>query len=62
MVAGNTGSDTHFPTTVTVYTCFNWKPPFAGAGFQVPWGTWSIGMPATIKLQAVVTEVLQRQQ
>ena len=62
VVAGSTGADTHFPTTVTVYTCFNWQPPFAGVGFEVPWGTWSIGMPDTIKLQAVVTEVLQRQQ
>jgi Flp pilus assembly protein TadG len=62
VVAGSTGSATHYPTTVTVYTCFNWRPPLAGVRLKVPWGTWSIGMPDTIKLQAVVTEALQRQQ
>ncbi len=62
VVAGSTGSDTHFPTTVTVYACFNWQPPLSGVRIGVPWGTWSIGMPDTIKLQTVVTEVIQRQQ
>ena len=32
VVAGSTGSDTHYPTTVTVYTCFNWKPPTCRRG------------------------------
>ena len=61
VAGGSTGADTHYPTTVTVYTCFNWKPPLAGVGFKVPWGTWSIGMPASIPIRAVVTEALQRQ-
>lgn len=61
VVAGSTGADTHYPTTVTVYACFNWAPPLAGVGFQVPWGTWSIGMPPSIPIRAVVTEALQRQ-
>lgn len=51
-VAGSTGSDTHFPTTVTVYTCFNFKPPMAGF----------VMIPSQITLRAVITEVLQRQQ
>ena len=42
----------HYPTTVTVYTCFNWAPPMAG--FVV--------IPSQITLRAVITEVLQRQQ
>jgi hypothetical protein len=62
VVAGSTGSDTHYPTTVTVYTCFNWHPPFSGVRIGVPWGTWSIGMPDTITIRAVATEALQRQQ
>lgn len=61
VAAGSTGADTHYPTTVTVYACFNWKPPFSGVGFAVPWGTWSIGMPQTIPIRAVTTEALQRQ-
>jgi hypothetical protein len=61
VVAGSTGADTHYPTTVTVYACFNWAPPLAGVGFKVPWGTWSIGMPQSIPIRAVVTEALQRQ-
>jgi hypothetical protein len=61
VAGGSTGADTHYPTTVTVYTCFNWQPPLAGIGFQVPWGTWSLGMPQTIPIRAVVTEALQRQ-
>jgi hypothetical protein len=42
----------HYPTTVTVYTCFNWTPPMAGFVF----------IPNQIPLRAVITEVLQRQQ
>jgi hypothetical protein len=61
VVGGSTGADTHYPTTVTVYTCFNWKPPLAGVGFKVPWGSWSLGMPQTIAIRAVITEALQRQ-
>ena len=52
VVAGSTGSDTHYPTTVTVYTCFNWQPPMAGF----------VLIPSQITLRAVITEVLQRQQ
>jgi hypothetical protein len=52
VVAGSTGSDTHFPTTVTVYACFNWTPPMAGF----------VLIPAQIPLRAVITEVMQRQQ
>jgi len=52
VVAGSTGTTTHYPTTVTVYTCFNWKPPMAG--FVV--------IPSQVTLRAVITEVLQRQQ
>lgn len=61
VAAGSTGADTHYPTTVTVYACFNWKPPLAGVAFRVPWGTWSLGMPQTIPLRAVITEAVQRQ-
>ena len=61
VAAGSTGADTHYPTTVTVYACFNWNPPLSGVGFAVPWGTWSIGMPKTIPIRAVTTEALQRQ-
>lgn len=42
---------THYPTTVTVYTCFVWTPPMAG--FVV--------IPSTITLRAIVTEAMQRQ-
>lgn len=42
----------HYPTRVTVYTCFNWTPPMSG--FVV--------IPNQITLRAVVTEVIQRQQ
>jgi len=42
----------HYPTTVTVYTCFNWTPPMAGF----------VLIPSQITLRAVITEVLQRQQ
>ena len=41
-----------YATTVTVYACFNWTPPLSGFLF----------VPPTIKLQAVVTEAIQRQQ
>jgi hypothetical protein len=43
---------THFPTTVTVYTCYTWTPPLSGFIF----------VPQTITLRAVITEVMQRQQ
>lgn len=42
----------HYPTTVTVYTCFNWRPPMAGF----------VLIPSQITLRAVITEPLQRQQ
>jgi hypothetical protein len=42
----------HYPTTVTVYACTVWRPPMAGVLF----------VPSEVTLQAVVTEVLQRQQ
>jgi len=42
----------HYPTTVTVYSCFVWTPPAAGFVF----------IPSQITLRAVITEVLQRQQ
>jgi hypothetical protein len=42
----------HYPTTVTVYACFNWTPPMAGFVF----------IPNQIPLRAVITEALQRQQ
>jgi Flp pilus assembly protein TadG len=45
-------SGTHYPTTVTVYTCFNWRPPMSGVLF----------MPDQVTLRGVATEVLQRQQ
>jgi TadE-like protein len=54
--ASDTAVDTsignHYPTTVTVYACFNWTPPMAG--FVV--------IPNQITLRAVISEVLQRQQ
>ena len=54
--ASDTAVDTsignHYPTTVTVYACFNWTPPMAG--FVI--------IPDHITLRAVVTEALQRQQ
>jgi hypothetical protein len=42
----------HYPTTVTVYSCFKWTPPMAGF----------VLIPSQITLRAIVTEVLQRQQ
>jgi TadE-like protein len=44
--------DAAYPTTVTVYTCFIWKPPMAG--FVI--------IPSQITIRAVITESLQRQQ
>jgi hypothetical protein len=46
------GNNTHYPTTVTVYACFNWRPPLSGL----------LLMPNQITLRAVITEALQRQQ
>ena len=46
------GNTEHYPTTVTVYACFNWRPPMAGFVF----------IPDQIPLRAVITEALQRQQ
>lgn len=42
----------HYPTTVTVYACFDWSPPFAGFIF----------IPETMTIRAVATEAMQRQQ
>lgn len=42
----------HYQTSVTLYACFDWRPPMAGFLF----------VPQQITLRAVVTEVLQRQQ
>lgn len=54
--ASDTAVDTslgnHYPTTVTVYACFNWTPPMAGF----------VAIPNQVTLRSVVTEVLQRQQ
>jgi TadE-like protein len=50
--AASTGTNTSYPTTVTVYACFNWVPPMAGF----------VLIPSQITLRAVVTEALQRQQ
>lgn len=41
-----------YPTTITVYACHDWTPPMSGFLF----------VPPTIRLQAVVTEAIQRQQ
>lgn len=46
------GNNQHYPTTVTVYACFVWRPPMAGFVF----------IPSQITLRSVVTEALQRQQ
>ena len=51
-IAVAVGNNTAYPTTVTVYTCFNWRPPMAGFVF----------IPSQITLRAVITEALQRQQ
>lgn len=41
----------HYPTTITLYGCFNWVPPMAGFLF----------IPNSITLRAVATEGMQRQ-
>jgi TadE-like protein len=51
-IAVAVGNNVPYATTVTVYTCFQWKPPMAG--FVI--------IPSQITLRAVVTEALQRQQ
>jgi hypothetical protein len=51
-IADAIGTNTAYPTTVTVYACFKWTPPMAGFLF----------VPPQITLRAVVTEALQRQQ
>jgi TadE-like protein len=51
-IAVAVGNNVPYPTTVTVYTCFQWTPPMAG--FVI--------IPSQITLRAVVTEALQRQQ
>lgn len=51
-IAVAVGNNATYPTTVTVYTCFNWRPPMAGFVF----------IPSQITIRAVVTEALQRQQ
>jgi hypothetical protein len=42
----------HYPTTVTVYSCFKWTPPMSGFLF----------VPSEITLRAVISEAIQRQQ
>jgi hypothetical protein len=42
----------HYPTTITVYACYEWTPPMSGFLF----------VPTTVTLRAVITEALQRQQ
>jgi hypothetical protein len=51
-LAAAVGNNLHYPTTVTVFACFIWKPPMAGFVF----------IPSSITLRAVATEALQRQQ
>lgn len=51
-IAAAIGTNQHYPTTVTVYACFKWRPPMAGFIF----------IPSEITLRAVITEALQRQQ
>lgn len=41
-----------YPTTVTVFVCYNWAPPMAGVLF----------VPSNITMRAVITETMQRQQ
>jgi TadE-like protein len=41
-----------YPTTITVFTCYNWTPPLSGFLF----------VPSSITLRAVITEAMQRQQ
>jgi hypothetical protein len=42
----------HYPTTVTVYACVDWTPPFAGFLF----------IPETMTIRSVAIEAMQRQQ
>jgi hypothetical protein len=51
-IAASVGTNTPYPTTVTVYACFQWTPPMAGFIF----------IPGQITLRSIVTEALQRQQ
>jgi len=41
-----------YPTTITVFVCYNWTPPMSGFLF----------VPSTVTLRAVITEAIQRQQ
>lgn len=41
-----------YPTTVTVFVCYNWAPPLAGFLF----------VPPSVTMRAVITEAMQRQQ
>jgi hypothetical protein len=41
-----------YPTTVTVFVCYNWTPPLSGFLF----------VPGSVTLRAVITEAIQRQQ
>ena len=52
VAVGTTNPGTLYPTSVTVYSCFIWRPPLAGF----------IIIPDQITLRSVVTQVLQRQQ
>ena len=51
-IAATVSNNVHYPTTVTVYACFVWRPPMAGFIF----------IPSEITLKAIATESLQRQQ
>ena len=51
-IAATTSTNSHFPTTVTVYACVVWTPPMAG--FVI--------IPSTITIRAVATEAMERQQ
>jgi hypothetical protein len=46
------GNGIAYPTTVTVFLCYNWSPPLAGLLF----------VPSTITMRAVITEAMQRQE
>jgi hypothetical protein len=41
-----------YPTTITVFVCYNWTPPLSGFLF----------VPSNVTLRAVITEAIQRQQ
>ena len=51
-IAVAVGNNVPYPTTVTVYTCFVWRPPMGG--FVI--------IPSQVTIRSVVTEALQRQQ